>query len=103
MVQPPKLWSELNKSAICWLKKSFYGLKQAPRAWNSKITQRLRKMGFEVLKSGSSLFIRKVPKGLVCILLYVDDMVVTDPNLAKISHVKSQLSSAFEMKDLGWK
>ena len=37
----------------------------------------------------------------MCILLYVDDLVVTDPDLAEISRVKSQLSTAFEMKDLG--
>ena len=51
MVQPPGF-----QSAVCRLKKSLYGLKQAPRAWNSKITQWLRKMGFEVSKSDSSLF-----------------------------------------------
>ena len=55
-------------------------------------------MGFEVSKSNVSLFIRK---GLVCILLYADDLVVTRLNLAEIGQVKSQLSDAFEMKDLG--
>ena len=57
IVLPPGFWSELNKSAICQLKKSLYALKQAPRAWNSKITQRLRKMGFEVSMSDLLLFI----------------------------------------------
>ena len=66
------------------LKKSLYGLKQAPRAWNSKITHRLCKMGFADSKSDSTLFIRKGSKGLICILLYVDDLVITGPDLAKI-------------------
>ena len=35
------------------------------------------------------------------ILLYVDDLVVTGPELDEINRVKSQLSGAFEMKDLG--
>ena len=38
MVQPPDFQSEVNKSTVCWLKRSLYGLKQAPRAWNTKIT-----------------------------------------------------------------
>ena len=81
MVQPPGLQSEMNMSVVCRLKKSLYGLKQAPRAWNSKITHRVYKMGFEVSKSGSSLFIRKGPKGPVCILPYVDDLAVTSLDL----------------------
>mgnify|MGYP000668627716 FL=1 len=84
MVQPLRFQSELNKSVVCQFKKSLYGLKQAPRAWNSKITHRLCKMGFADSKSDSTLFIRKGSKGLICILLYVDDLVITGPDLAKI-------------------
>ena len=92
MVQPPGFQSEMNKSIICRLKKSLYGLKQAPRAWNSKITHRLRKMGFAATKSDSSLFIRNGSEGPMCVLLYVDDLVITDSDVAAISHMKSQLS-----------
>ena len=101
MTQPPGFHSEMNKSAVCRLKKSLYGLKQAPRAWNAKITHRLHKLGFAVSKSDSSLFIRHGSDGPVCILLYVDDLVITGPGLPEINGVKSQLSDAFEMKDLG--
>ena len=38
MIQSPGFQSEMNKSAVCRLKKSLYGLKQAPRTWNSKFT-----------------------------------------------------------------
>ena len=58
----------------------------------------MHKMGFAASKSHSSLFIRKGP---MCILLYVDDLVITAPDLVAISNVQSQLSQAFEMKDLG--
>ena len=37
----------------------------------------------------------------MCILLYVDGLVITNPNLVATSKVKSQLSEAFEVKDLG--
>ena len=96
MIRSPGFQLELNKSTVCRLKKSLYGLKQAPRAWNSKITHRLCKMGLADSKSDSTLFIRKGSKGLICILLYVDDLVITGPDLAKICRVKSQLT-----RDLG--
>ena len=34
-------------------------------------------------------------------MLYVDGLVIIGPDLAAISKVKSQLSEAFEMKNLG--
>ena len=75
MMQSPGFHSKTNTSAVCWLKKSLYELKQAMHAWNAKITQRLRRMGFAASKSDSSLFVRQGQLGLVSILLYVDDLV----------------------------
>ena len=63
--------------------------------------RRSRKMGFLASKSESSLFIRQSPDGPTCILLYVDDLVITGPGLDEIGQVKSQLSDTFAMKDLG--
>ena len=59
------------------------------------------RMGFVASKFDSSLFIQKGSKGLICILLYVDDLVITGPDVTEIVQVKSQLSYAFQMKDLG--
>ena len=81
--------------------KFLYGLKQAPCAWNAKITQQLRRMGFATSKSDSSLFIRKSRLRLVSILLYVDDLVITGADLDEINRVKLQLAASFDMKDLG--
>ena len=58
-------------------------------------------MGFVASKSDSSLFVCQDSNGPVHILLYVDDLVITGPGLPEINRVKSQLSDAFEMKDLG--
>ena len=86
---------------MCRLKKSLYGLKKAPHAWNSKITQQLRGMGFATSKSDSSFFIRKGQLGPISILLYVDDLVITGADLDEIDRVKLQLATSFDMKDLG--
>ena len=88
MVQPLGFHPRTNTSAVCRLKKSLYGLKQAPRAWNAKITQQLQWMGFATSKLDSSLFIRKGRLESVSILLYIDDLVITDADLGKIDHVK---------------
>ncbi len=37
----------------------------------------------------------------IILLLYVDDMLVAGANLEEINNLKKQLSSEFEMKDLG--
>ena len=58
-------------------------------------------MGFATSKSDSSLFIRKGRLGSVSILLYVDDLVITDADLGEIDRVKLQLVASFDMKDLG--
>jgi hypothetical protein len=98
MVQPPGFQSDTNSSALCRLKKSLYGLKQALRAWNTKITQQLRKMSFETSKADSSLFVRKTRLGPICILLYVDDLIIIGADRAEISR---ELAASFNMKDLG--
>ena len=101
MVQPPRFHSGKNTSVVCRLKKSLYGLKQAPRAWNTKITQQLRRLGFAASKSDSSLCIRKGRLGPVSILLYVDDLVITGADIGEIDRVKLQLMASFDIKDLG--
>ena len=101
MVPPPIFQFELNNLAVFRLKKSPYELKQALRAWKVKITQRLHRMGFQPSQSDSSLFIQQGHKGLVSILLYVEDLVIADVDLEEIGQVKSQLVATFEMKDLG--
>ena len=39
--------------------------------------------------------------GPVSILLYVDDLVITNANLSEIDRIKLQLAASFDMKDLG--
>ena len=85
----------------CRFKKSLYGLRQALQAWNTKITQRLRRMGFAPSKSDSSLFIWPSQTGPISILLYVNDLIITGADLGEIIRIKSHLAASFDMKDLG--
>ena len=63
---------------VCMLKKALYGLKQAPaRAWSYKIGEYLVNIGFYVSDANHSLYVRKRDAGLVIIVIYVDDLILT--------------------------
>jgi hypothetical protein len=82
------------------LKKDLYGLKQAPRAWYARIDSYLMSLGFTKSDADPNLYY-KVEDGFPLILvLYVDDLFLTrDEKL--IVGCKRELTSEFEMKDLG--
>ncbi|XP_021832520.1 uncharacterized protein LOC110772399 [Prunus avium] len=87
---------------VCKLKKSLYGLKQAPRAWNAKFTGYLPALGFKLSHSDSSLFVKLEGSNvIVLLLLYVDDIILTGFNADLVQTVVDNLSSVFEMKDMG--
>ncbi|GKC69404.1 ribonuclease H-like domain-containing protein [Tanacetum coccineum] len=87
MALPPGLYDK-NETKVCKLVKSLYGLKQAPRQWNAKLTSFLIENGFIQSKNDYSLYV-KSKKGLfVALLVYVDDIVVTD--IAYVVHCLSR-------------
>ena len=48
------------------------------------------------------MYYNKLPGGkYICLLLYVDDMLIASKNRSAINKLKKNLSSEFEMKDLG--
>jgi hypothetical protein len=76
---------------MCKLKRSLYGLKQAPQAWFKKCKSTLLRFSFDQSQYGSSLFLCKTPTGLVLILVYVDDIVITGTNSSLIAHLKQNI------------
>jgi len=54
-----------------------YGLKQAPRVWFEKFRSTLLGFEFSQIQYDPSLFLQRTPKGMVVLLVYVDDIVVT--------------------------
>ena len=86
---------------VCCLCRALYGLKQAPRAWFSKFSSIVRHFGFCSSPWGNALFIHRTSKGYVILLLYIDDMIITESDLQRIQDLKQFLHQTFEMKDLG--
>ncbi|KAL9265456.1 Retrovirus-related Pol polyprotein from transposon RE1-like protein [Drosera capensis] len=99
-MKPPPGYDHLPNK-VCRLRKVLYGLKQAPRAWYVKFHSTLGQLGFTTSSYDSALFIKKSSAGIILLLLYVDDMIITSDNIYDIQKVKEFLSAQFEKKDLG--
>ena len=85
---------------MCKLHKSLYGLKQAPRAWYDKLKSCLLYWGFVNTSSNFSLFIRRSSTLLILILIHVDNILITGPNIVELERFIVQFNSTFALKDL---
>jgi len=101
MEQPPSYVDQTHPNLVCRLKKTLYGLKQAPRAWLDKISQNLITSGFQTSNANFSLYVKKIDHGIVVIVIYVDELIITGDSDADIFDLKKLLKQKFEMKDLG--
>jgi hypothetical protein len=100
MDAPPGMIIPKNK--VLRLRKALYGLKQAPKAWYDRFTSVMLENGFSSCYTDTALFTRKSNAGIVILLLYVDDMLITGDDVQGVKGIKSVLTSKFEMSDLGF-
>jgi hypothetical protein len=90
-----------NKGTHIWkLRKAFYGLKQAPKVWYDRIDDFLKSMGFQKSDAGANLYFKVRGNQPIILILYVDDLFLIGDE-GTISWCKRELTSKFEMKDLG--
>jgi hypothetical protein len=102
MSQPEGFVVKEQEQKVCKLIKSLYGLKQAPRAWYEKLIEHLLKLNFKHFNiDDATLFVKKVGKNVVCLVVYVDDLLITKTNESYIASIKKGLKKDFKMKDLG--
>jgi hypothetical protein len=93
---PPPDYSVLD-GHVYRLYRSLYSLKQAPRAWFERFTSFVIVAGFVASHHDPALFIHISPQGRTLILLYVDDMLITENDSKYIAFVKAHLSEQFHM------
>ena len=75
-----KLHSGMTTSSphdVCKHRCSLYGLKQEPRAWFEKFRSTLLSFNFTQSQFDSSLLLHTSTSGIVILLVYVDDIIIT--------------------------
>nr|XP_016441060.1 PREDICTED: uncharacterized mitochondrial protein AtMg00810-like [Nicotiana tabacum] len=97
----PEGFRQHGEKKVCKLLKSLYGLKQASRLWNIKLTEALLSAGFVQSHHDYSLFSLRKQDNLVIVLVYVDDLLITENSVQLIEHAKAILHRQFRVKDLG--
>jgi hypothetical protein len=101
MKQPEGFVVKGKKELVCKLKKSLYGLKKSPRMWYQKFDTYILGLGFVRSRVDHCVYSKQVGNHFIYVVLYVDDMLLVGNNMDVIKEMKSQLSSKFDMKDLG--
>jgi hypothetical protein len=86
---------------LCRLDKALYGLKHAPRAWYSRLSDKLKSLGFLASKADSSLFFYSDSTCTMFILVYVDDIIVASSSHQFTKSLIKKLNQEFALKDLG--
>ena len=101
MKQPEGFAVKGKKELVCKLKKSLYGLKQSPRMWYQKFDTFIWGLGFTRSKADHCVYFKLIGDRVIYLVLYVDDMLLVGNDKEIIQDLKTQLSSKFDMKDLG--
>ncbi|KAL9261973.1 Retrovirus-related Pol polyprotein from transposon TNT 1-94-like protein [Drosera capensis] len=102
MSQPEGFAVEGKEDHVCKLKRSLYGLKQSSRLWYKRFDSFMLNHGYSRSAYDSCVYYRRLHDGsFIYLLLYVDDMLIAAKNLSQVQELKKQLSTEFDMKDLG--
>jgi Reverse transcriptase (RNA-dependent DNA polymerase) len=101
MQQPPGFVDSAFPTHVCKLNKALYGLKQSSRAWFQKLHSALVSLGFHPSSADTSLFVYSRAYTLAYMLVYVDDLILTDNNSSFLASVIQALHLQFSVKDLG--
>ena len=89
MEQPLRFVAQGEKGRVCRLWKFLYVLKQSPRAWFGKFSQAIEEFGMQKSKSDHSVFYRNSNSGIIMLVVYVDDIVITGSDSKDIPSLKS--------------
>jgi len=101
-VQQPPGFVVGKGDKVLRLRKALYGLKQAPRAWNAKLDKELLALGFVRSKLDHAVYRRSSKSSFLLVGVYVDDLIISGPDVQDIKMFKSEMKKKFSMSDLGF-
>ncbi|XP_062113202.1 uncharacterized mitochondrial protein AtMg00810-like, partial [Humulus lupulus] len=90
-----------GSNLVCKLHKSLYGLKQSSRQWYKKLSDALLQEGFTQSLADYTLFTRGSEDSFIALLVYVDDIIITGPNITVLHSLQNSLHQKFKLKALG--
>ena len=99
MWPPPSYKATPN--TVWWLKKALYSLKQVSREWYKTFSSKLKTLGFTCIQADHCVFYKNIDGHDLIIMVYVDDNLILSDSLDLVNKTKKELSSCFEMTDLG--
>ena len=62
---------------MCHIRKSLYALKQSPQAWFGKFSHVIESFRMWKSRSDYSVFFKRSESGVILLVVYVDDIVIT--------------------------
>ena len=99
--QPPAYVAQGESTKVCFLRRSIYGLKKSPRAWFSKFIGLLSAFGFTSCVADPTVLTKKTKGGLVILVVYVDDIILTRSDDTGILATKTYLQQHLSICDMG--
>lgn len=101
MEQPKGFADSTHQDYVCHLHKAIYGLKQSLRQWYNTFTSYLLSIGFTHSNADPSFLTFRNNDIQIYLLIYVDDILITNNNSKEITTVINKLNTQFNMKYLG--
>ena len=92
---------ERDTSKVWRLKKSIYGLKQSAKLWNDTLNEFFMKLGFVRNRADPCLYKRTNSKGIIFLLVWVDDIVILAESQALVDEFVETMNNKYTIKDLG--
>ncbi|KAJ9535272.1 hypothetical protein OSB04_un001631 [Centaurea solstitialis] len=101
VAQPPGFVDPKFPDHVYKLNKALYGLKQAPRAWYDTLSTFLLSKGFVRGKIDITLFLKKYPKHILLVQIYVDDIIFGSTNPKLCEKFELLMKSEYKMSMMG--
>ena len=87
--QPSSFVAQGKSNLVCWLRRSLYGLKQSPRARFSQFSSMVQEFDMIRSKVDHSVFYHHTfTRQCIYLIIYVDDIVITDSDQDGIQKLK---------------